>query len=110
MSLALLAFRGFKLSSLLPFCLIVTPRRWQLLQRYRKRETYIEVDLGHVNEFRPQLLDMLTLKPTEYLPLFEEVSAILARRNRCSSCQLMFDSFHLVHDAGVSLKPSRQLY
>lgn len=31
------------------------------------------MNLGHVNEFRPQLLDMLTLKPVEYLPLFEQV-------------------------------------
>lgn len=46
----------------------------QLLQRYRKRETYLEVNLGHVSEFRPQLLDMLTFRPVEYLPLFEQVS------------------------------------
>lgn len=45
----------------------------QLLQRYRKRETYLEVNLGHVDEFRSQLLDMLTLRPVEYLPLFEQV-------------------------------------
>ena len=45
----------------------------QLLQRYRKRETFLEVNLGHVNEFRPDLLDMLTLRPVEYLPLFEQV-------------------------------------
>lgn len=48
-------------------------RRTQLLQRSRKRETYLEVNLGHVNEFRPQLLDVLTLRPVEYLPLFEQV-------------------------------------
>lgn len=47
--------------------------RAQLLQRYRKRETFLEVNLGHVNEFRPDLLDMLTLRPVEYLPLFEQV-------------------------------------
>ncbi|CAM9309910.1 unnamed protein product [Ectocarpus fasciculatus] len=46
----------------------------QLLQRYRKRETYLEVNLGHVNEFRPDLLDMLTLRPVEYLPLFEQAA------------------------------------
>lgn len=49
------------------------PRNAQLLQRYRKRETYLEVNLGHVNEFRPDLLDMLTLRPVEFLPLFEQV-------------------------------------
>lgn len=49
----------------------------QLLQRYRKRETYLEVNLGHVNEFRPDLLDMLTLRPVEYLPLFEQVRSRL---------------------------------
>lgn len=48
----------------------------QLLQRYRKRETYLEVNLGHVNEFRPDLLDMLTLRPVEYLPLFEQVRVV----------------------------------
>lgn len=31
------------------------------------------MNLGHVNEFRPDLLDMLTLRPVEYLPLFEQV-------------------------------------
>ncbi|CAM9657948.1 unnamed protein product [Ectocarpus sp. 12 AP-2014] len=50
------------------------PYRDQLLQRYRKRETYLEVNLGHVNEFRPDLLDMLTLRPVEYLPLFEQAA------------------------------------
>lgn len=55
-----------------PCCMLLA---WsKLLQRYRKRETYLEVNLGHVNEFRPQLLDMLTLKPVEYLPLFEQAS------------------------------------
>lgn len=29
--------------------------------------------MGHVNEFRPDLLDMLTLRPVEFLPLFEQV-------------------------------------
>lgn len=56
----------------------------QLLQRYRKRETYLEVNLGHVNEFRPDLLDMLTLRPVEYLPLFEQVGRLVAFKNRSS--------------------------
>ncbi|CAM9349081.1 unnamed protein product [Ascophyllum nodosum] len=59
--------RSYRIGNLFPY-------RDQLLQRYRKRETYLEVDLGHINEFRPQLLDMLTLKPVEYLPLFEEAA------------------------------------
>eukprot|EP00903_Cladosiphon_okamuranus_P005362 g5356.t1 len=50
------------------------PYRDQLLQRYRKRESFLEVNLGHVNEFRPDLLDMLTLRPVEYLPLFEQAA------------------------------------
>ncbi len=54
----------------------------QLLQRYRKREPYLEVDLGHVNEFRPDLLDMLTLRPVEYLPLFEQVHQIDSLRSK----------------------------
>lgn len=55
----------------------------QLLQRYRKRETYLEVNLGHVNEFRPDLLDMLTLRPVEYLPLFEQVWLGCLRYGTC---------------------------
>lgn len=74
------------------------PRNAQLLQRYRKRETYLEVNLGHVNEFRPDLLDMLTLRPVEFLPLFEQV-----RRESPSACMqassgiLPYELFSRIH-------------
>ncbi|CAM9525071.1 unnamed protein product [Discosporangium mesarthrocarpum] len=50
------------------------PYRDQLLQRYRKREPFLEVNIGHVNEFKPELFDLLTLRPVEFLPLFEEAA------------------------------------
>jgi len=48
------------------------PYRDQLLQRWHKGEFWLEIDFSHLHEYDPKLLALLTERPMEYLPLFEE--------------------------------------
>jgi DNA replication licensing factor MCM5 len=48
--------------------------RDQLLQRYRKGDNYLDVDLAHLNAYDPVLQDMIQKRPNAHLPLFEEAA------------------------------------
>ena len=52
----------------------IFPYREQLLQRWRKRETFLEIDLAHLQEYDSGLLSKVTEKPTDYLPIFERAA------------------------------------
>jgi DNA replication licensing factor MCM5 len=54
------------------FLLLVVLSPHKLLGRWRKKETFLEVDFAHLNEYDPELLELVTSKPIENLPLFEE--------------------------------------
>jgi DNA replication licensing factor MCM5 len=61
--------RNFRVGTLFPY-------RSQLLQRFRKREPWLEVQLNHVgaydsSETKGMLLQLLQEQPDEHLPLFE---------------------------------------
>ena len=48
--------------------------RDQLLQKYRKRDNYLTVDMVHLNAYDPVLQDLLQKRPNAHLPLFEEAA------------------------------------
>lgn len=89
-------------------CRIPFPQS-QLLQRYRKRETYLEVNLGHVSEFRPQLLDMLTFRPVVYLPLFEQASCFFGPGRRCPNGLHRLNRLHRLPTPGIGAPHSEHI-
>ena len=46
--------------------------RNQLLQRYRRGQHWLEVDLGHLHDYEPRLLKHIQDQPAEYLPVYEK--------------------------------------
>ena len=46
--------------------------RNQLLQRWRKRDFYLNVDLQDVLSYDPELNDLIQRSPNDYVPLFEQ--------------------------------------
>ncbi len=50
------------------------PYRDQLISRWRKKEPWLEVELGHVNEFSSRLMDGLQIWPVKYLRCFENAA------------------------------------
>ena len=61
--------RNFRVGTMYPY-------RDQLLQRWRKKEHFLEVQLAHLNEYDADLLSMLQNQPIVYLPLFENGACI----------------------------------
>lgn len=58
----------------------VYPYREQLLQRWRKKEAWLEVELGDLNQYDSSLLAQLQSRPTEYLALFEQAAQEVLQR------------------------------
>ena len=45
--------------------------RDQLQKRWQRRESYVEIELAHVNEYDEALMAKVQSKPSEYLPMIE---------------------------------------
>lgn len=69
-------------------CLRVHARRDQLLQRYRKRETFLEVDLRVLSAYDLAMHDLLLKQPNEFIPV---VRAPSPAHRTCFSCDLPID-------------------
>ena len=52
----------------------IYPYREQLQQRWRKRETFLEVNFAHLQEYNHDLMSKIAERPSEYLPLFERAA------------------------------------
>lgn len=62
-------FRSYRVGAVFPY-------RDQLLQRFRKREFYLEVNLRDLLNYDPALHELIQLQPNEYLPIFEEAAQV----------------------------------
>mmetsp|Transcript_1796 Transcript_1796/g.4176 ORF Transcript_1796/g.4176 Transcript_1796/m.4176 type:complete len:754 (+) Transcript_1796:239-2500(+) len=52
----------------------VFPYRVQLLERFRRGEFKLVVELEHLNNYDEELLDLLLQRPTQYLAIFEDAA------------------------------------
>lgn len=46
--------------------------RNQLLQRYRRGQYWLEINIGHLHDYEARLLKHLQDQPAEYLPVYEK--------------------------------------
>jgi DNA replication licensing factor MCM5 len=57
----------------------IFPYREQLIARWRREETWLDVDMGDLNEYDSRLLDLLQGRPREVLPLMEAAASDVLR-------------------------------